>query len=161
MTLKAQSSGLSLKMPYRTGHKGEKMNLYKIMFAHYSPKDSEEGIVTYLVANSHEEVYEWLKSEPQLSNGNKLFNTYKYSESDDKTYEIYGEDWIVIGEESFKERMIRLHGEMFDEEVDVSDTYYGVTLYGWELIKEDVRPDVLQMIKDYGIGIEQTDGKGH
>ncbi|MBT2759971.1 hypothetical protein [Paenibacillus sp. ISL-20] len=131
------------------------MNLYKIMFTHYSPKDSEEGIIIYLAANSHEEVYEWLKSEPQLSNGNKLFNTYKYNENDNKTYEIYGEFWNVIGEETFKERMIRLHGEMFDEEKELDDLYYGLTLYGWELIKEDVKPDVLKMIKDYGIQIEQ------
>jgi hypothetical protein len=132
------------------------MNLYKIMFVHYSPKDSEEGIITYLVAKSNEEVYEWLKSEPQLSNGNRLFNTYKYSENDNKTYEIYGDDFSVVGEETFKDRMIRLHGEMFDEEKELDDLYYGATLHGWELIKEDVKPDVLQSIKDYGIQVEQV-----
>ncbi|WP_431785920.1 hypothetical protein [Paenibacillus lactis] len=129
------------------------MNLYKIMFQHYSQKDSEIGIITYLVANSDKEVYEWLKSEPKLADGTKIYNSYKYSEESGETFEIYDNEINVIGEESFKGRMIRLRGEMFDEDKELNDLYYGLTLYGWELVKKDAKPDVLQMITDYGIPI--------
>lgn len=126
------------------------------MFEHFSPKDSQQGLITYLVANSSEDVYEWFKKEPQLPDGNRLFNSYKYSEEDNKVFELYDDKYNIIGEENFKEKMIRLGGEMFDEDRELNDLYYGLTLYGWELVKEGVKPDALQMIKDYGIQIEQV-----
>lgn len=130
------------------------MNLYKIMFDHYSQKDSERGIITYLVAESDESVYEWLKSEPRIGeNGTRIFTSYKYSEKDGETFAIYDDAYDVIGAETFKDRMIRLHGDMFDEDADLSDLYYGKTLYGWKMVKEDAKPDVLQTIKDYGVAI--------
>lgn len=132
------------------------MNLYKILMQHYAPKDSQVGIVAYLVAKSGEEVYEWLKSEPKLPDDIWVYTPYNDNEHDGKTFDIYDADYNVVGEESYKDRMIRLQGEMFDEEVELSDLYYGKTLYGWKLIKEDISPDVLQMIKDYGISIEQA-----
>lgn len=98
------------------------MNLYIIKFRHYSQKDSREGIVTYLVAESDESVYEWLKSEPKV-NDEGIYNSYKYKEDDDPT---------------FKERIIGVCGEMYDEESEVSDLYYGAIQYGWELIAEGV-----------------------
>jgi len=113
------------------------MNLYVLKFKHYAPKDSIEGIVTYLIANSSENIYEWMKSEPEI-NDHYIINSYKHNENDDKIFNIYDENYNVIGTETFKERMIRLNGEMFDKDADVSDAYYGVTHYGWELIKENV-----------------------
>jgi len=129
------------------------MNLYVLKFRHFAPKDSIEGIITYLVAESSEEIYEWLKSEPEI-NGNQLFNSYQYSEDENKTFNIYNKDYDVIGTETFKERIIRLNGEMFDEDADVSDAYYGVTHYGWELITEGVYyTDVVAVRNSLGINI--------
>lgn len=48
----------------------ESMNLYTINFEHYSQKDSEQGIYTYLVAKDDTAVYEWIKSEPEVNNSN-------------------------------------------------------------------------------------------
>lgn len=132
------------------------MNLYKIMFEHYSPKDSMKGIITYLAANSDEAVYEWLKSEPKLSDGTTIYNSYKYSEEDNITFDIYDSDYNVIGEESFKDRMIRLCGDMFDEDKELNDLYYGLTLYGWEQVKDNISSTAIQVIKESGIQIEQA-----
>jgi hypothetical protein len=114
-----------------------KMNLYALKFRHYAPKDSKEGIITYLTAESSEAIYEWLKSEPVV-NGDMIFNSYQYKEDDNETFNIYDDDYKVVSTETFKERMVRLNGEMFDEDADVSDAYYGVTHYGWELVNEGV-----------------------
>jgi len=113
------------------------MNLYILKFRHYSQKDSREGIITYLIAESSETIYEWFKDEPTV-NGNQIYNSYKDNEKDSTTFEIYDKDYNIIATETFKERTIRLNGEMFDEEAEVYDLYYGATQYGWELIKEDV-----------------------
>ncbi|WP_397331783.1 hypothetical protein [Paenibacillus sp. JSM ZJ436] len=123
------------------------------MFEHYSQKDSKVGTIVHLAANSDEEVYEWLKKEPRLTDGSIIYTSYKYSEEDAETFEIYDANYNVIGTETFKERTIRLHGDMFDEDKELTDLYYGLTLYGWELVKKNVKPDVLQMIRDYGIPI--------
>lgn len=129
------------------------MNLYKINFTHYAPKDSKEGIITYLVAIDNEQVYEYIKSEPRI-NDNGLYNSWKDCEDDNKVYDIYDNNYNVIGTESFKERMIRLGGEMYDEDADVSDSYYGVTHLGWELVKEDISIEEMGIIKNAGINIE-------
>lgn len=122
------------------------MNLYTINFEHYSQKDSEQGIYTYLVAQDDDVVYEWIKSEPEV-NQSTLYNSYKYNE-DEKTYDIYDDDYNVVGVENFKDRMIRLQGEMYDEEVELNDLYYGKTLIGWELIKENILEEDISVLMD-------------
>lgn len=130
------------------------MNLYEVMLKHYAPNDSEVGIFTYLVAQSDEAVYEWLKAEPELKDGRQIYNSYKHSESNGETFEIYDKEYNVIGEETFKERMIRLKGEMNDKDVELNDLYYGRTLLGWKIIKENVEEKELKGIQDLGIALE-------
>lgn len=130
------------------------MNLYEIMMKHYAPKDSQMGIYTYLVANSDEEVYEWLKSEQELKDGRIIFNSYQDSEKDKETFEIYDNDYKVIGTETFKERMIRLKGDLNDEDVELSDLFYGKTLLGWKVIKKSVTIEDIQTLKDLGICLQ-------
>lgn len=43
------------------------------MMEHYAPRDSEKGIYTYLVADSDEDVYEWLKEENELKDGRRIY----------------------------------------------------------------------------------------
>lgn len=129
-------------------------NLYKIHFEHYAPKDSEKGIYTYLAAQNDEEVYEWLKSNPTLKNQQQIFNCYEDSEED--SYEVFDEKFNVVGTETFKERMIRLNGDINDEEEELDDLYYGATLMGWKLVKEEIDEEVLQVIEDSGIAIEKA-----
>ncbi|MGR6760281.1 hypothetical protein ACU1JV_00360 [Paenibacillus sp. T2-29] len=130
------------------------MNLYKIMFEHFSQKDSQKGILTYLVADSDSEVYEWIKSEPSSEIWGSIFNSYKYKEKDKEVFDVYDNNYNCVSQEGFRDRMIRLHGDMFDEDVELCDLYYGVTLYGWTLVKENVGYDVLQAAKETGINIE-------
>lgn len=131
------------------------LNLYEIQFEHFAPKDSEKGIYTYLAAENDEAVYEWLKSDPELSNGKHIFTGFEDYEEEEE-YEIFDDDYNVIGTESFKERMIRLKGDMNDDEKELNDLYYGATLIGWKMVKEDVNNDVIQILKDFGVAIDEA-----
>ena len=125
------------------------MNLYKISFSHHAPKDREEGIKCLLLAKNDEQVYEWIKSEPEI-NGNTLYNSWKDSEEENEDFEIYDNNFNVIGNERFKEKIIRLKGQMNDDDYDFSDAYYGITLYGWSLLKENTNSNYSELI-DLGI----------
>ncbi len=111
------------------------MNLYKIIFSHTAPKDTERGIKTYLLAKNDEEVYNYV---------DKVFNCgcWKDNEKDGEIFKIYNKDYKIIGTETFHEKIIRLKGEINDEDYDFSDAYYGISLYGWELIKENIKDDL-------------------
>lgn len=121
------------------------MKLYELLFRHYSQKDSEEGIICYLVANSDEEIYEFIKSEPEIPDGTKwgrgIFNSWKYK--DDKEDSSY--------EEEHKTRLIECCGEMFDDCADISDLYYGLTHYGWRCVCEDISEEQIKILQDVGI----------
>ncbi|MED3440304.1 hypothetical protein P4393_12635 [Bacillus subtilis] len=130
------------------------MNLYEIVLEHYSPKDSEQGIITYLLANSDEEVYEWLKTSPRLSNSRKIYTPYKYNE--DRTYEIYNDDFEVIGYEKYKDRMIRLNGELNENDIELEDLHYGKTLIGWNMVNSDISTEQIEVLKSSGISIEHA-----
>lgn len=114
------------------------MNLYEIMFTHYAPKDSKTGILHYLVANSDEEVYKWLK------NGNgDVYVSYEYSE----------EDGEMLDDNPFKESIIESRGCMFNDYMEVTDLYYGATQVGWILKKENISQEEIEILKGVGINI--------
>lgn len=116
------------------------MNIYEIIFTHYSPKDSETGIKRLIVAENDEEVYNYIKEE-----NHGMYNSW--SEYEELTYDsekdafLYNDGsksskYFTDGTgnpESFKSRMLKLGGEVFDENVELEDLYYGATLYGWNL----------------------------
>ncbi len=105
-----------------------------------------------------EQVYNWIASEPRTNEGS-MFNSWKDREeySWNKEKETFvdkdGDEvdegwWDEEGEhENFKERMLRLNGEIEDDSVDFSDSYYGITLLGWELLKENVTTDYSELIE--------------
>lgn len=121
------------------------MNLYKITFTHTAPKDQAKGIKGYLLAENEEQVYNYI---------DKKYNYESWKDSDEdedrEPIELYDEDYNVIGTETFKEKMLRIKGEMNDEDYDYSDAYYGIELLGWELVKENTEVDYTEMI-DLGI----------
>lgn len=117
------------------------MNLYKIKFAHFAPKDSEHGIKALLLAENDEQVYEWIAAEPEIG-ACKLFNSWKNDEAAGHAW--YGDNG---NPETMKDRMLRLKGEIEDDDVDFSDSYYGITLFGWELLKENVETDYSELIE--------------
>lgn len=132
------------------------MNLYKILFSHTGPKDSETGIKTYVLAKNDEDVYEWIASEPDVNDDGHLFNSWKDKEDDEEEFDIYDDNYNVIGTENFKEKIIRLNGEIYDDDHDYDDAYYGITLFGWELIKEnfDTNSVCYTNLVDLGVIIE-------
>ena len=75
-------------------------------------------------------------SQPAISNS--LLSLEQFF--DMKLYEI-------VGKETFKEKMIRLSGEINDEDYDFSDAYYGITLFGWSLLKENVTTNYAELIE--------------
>lgn len=116
------------------------MNLYKIIFSHHAPKDSEYGIKAFVLAENDEQVYNWIASNPKTNEGT-LYNSWKNKEEEGGWWNDEGES------ETFKERMLRLKGEIEDDSVDFSDSYYGITLLGWELLKEDITTDYSELIE--------------
>lgn len=124
------------------------MNLYQIMIRHYAPKDYEDGIYTYLVAESDEDVYEWVKEESQLKDGRYLFNIYKDAE----------EDGDMLDDVPFKDSIIASQGCMYNDCMEVSDLYYGATQIGWKMVKEDISQDEVDVIEGAGVSIEIAKG---
>ena len=117
------------------------MNLYEIRFRHYSQKDNEEGILTYLVAKSDEDVYEWISSDLELKNGTSIYSSWADREEDDEDY---------------KERIIECNGDMYDNETEICDLYYGLTLYGWGMVYENISNDDVNKIESLNIDLEKT-----
>ena len=114
------------------------MDLYEIKFTHYSQKDNKEGIIAYAIANKDEEVYEWIKSEPQLED-DWICSNWKYREDDGIEYDLYDEKVNYVGKISFKDYIISVGGDMYSEYEEFDDLYYGKTLYGWVKIKESIQ----------------------
>jgi hypothetical protein len=137
------------------------MNLYNINFLHASPKDREYGIKCLLLADNDEEVYNFIKSEPDIDsdrilNGWDEYEKRVYDETKDcfvcpEGYEEQGwwdEDGKPI---QFKDFVMNLKGEMYDEGYDYTDAYYGITLYGWSLQKQNLSDTEIEVLKGLDI----------
>jgi hypothetical protein len=118
------------------------MNLYKILFSHTAPKDSEKGIKGYILAESDEQVYNYIDKEYN-------YECWKDSDEDEdrEPIELYDENYDVIGTETFKEKILRIKGQMNDEDYDYIDAYYGITLFGWDVVEENTTKDFTEMIE--------------
>jgi hypothetical protein len=99
--------------------------LTQIKFAHYGPKDKDEGIKTYAIVDDATEIWRKVDSEYQ-------YGQWASRDRDGETCELYGDDgYTPIGTETHTERMIRLRGDIHDEDLEIEDAYYGVTTTGW------------------------------
>tara|TARA_R100000664_G_C2748558_1_gene136006 strand:- start:606 stop:974 length:369 start_codon:yes stop_codon:yes gene_type:complete len=115
--------------------KGVVMDLYKILVRYYSQKDYHESIEGFIVADSDEAVYDYV---------------------DRKQYGYYSD----MNEDSggtFKERMIKVGGEYFDEDYDPHDLYYGATAYGWEKVSEFDLEKGIMILKELDILMNEED----
>ena len=100
------------------------MFIYKILVQHFSQKDNHCSVESFLLASSDEDVYKWVDK--------KQHGIYTDKHNEDGKLEFYDIDLNVVVFESFKEKMIRVGGQYFDEDYEPSDLYYGATIYGWE-----------------------------
>lgn len=109
------------------------MKLHQIKFIHASPKDREEGTKAFVVFDGDEAA---LRDRIDAD-----FNYGGWKDSAADTRNIYDNDDVLIGRETHADRMLRLRGEMFDEDADYADAYYGITHWGWtegvEITDED------------------------
>jgi hypothetical protein len=116
------------------------MILYKILVAHYGPKDNHRSIEGYIVRENEERAFEHV-----ISLG------YHGEESLAEEHEVYNDDYEVVGTETLREKLLRLGGDYFDPDcVGRSDLYYGHTEYGWEEVKE-VTEEEIKVLQDCGI----------
>lgn len=100
------------------------MKLYKILFRHYSPKDSKEGVKIYALAEDEASIRDRIDATC-------CYGAWKEKEEDGPV-EIYSDDYKVIGQEDYLVRMLRLRGEYNDPDHEVTDLYYGATEWGWD-----------------------------
>lgn len=120
-------------------------NLYKVLFSHTAPKDTEVGIVSYVVAKDDVQVYALIDEKYN-------YGKWKDAEEEGEEFKVFDGNYNVIGTETFREKIMRIHGDMHDEDYDFSDAYYGITLYGWELVR-GVSDSELSVLRDLGIVI--------
>lgn len=122
------------------------INLYKIVFSHTAPKDTKNGIMSYLLAEDKNIVYNYIDIEYNCG-------CWSDQENEKRKYHLYNDECDVIGTETFKEKIIRLNGEINDDDYVFSDAYYGITLYGWELVQLDIDVNLssVQLLIRWGI----------
>lgn len=119
------------------------MNLYQINVKHYSEKDSHTAIETFLFAKDDEAVYYWLN---ELQGG-----IFEERNNEDGMIDVYNEDFEIIGQKSYKDKIIRLRGELYDKNLEISDRFYGVTLYGWKQIDSPDIETLAQSLRLIGV----------
>lgn len=118
------------------------MNLYQINFIHYSQKDSQDGIKTFLTAESDMEVYEWVDKNYQ-------YGLFKDMENDEE----------YLDDVPIKNAILDTCGSMYNEyylDRHCVDLYYGATFYGWKIIKENVTGREIKNIESIGLKVEST-----
>lgn len=117
------------------------MRLYPIGFVHYSPKDSEQGVKEYVIANGDDEVIEYVsqtyrfgdllgydEDETSIRYDEEWLKRYplKLAEANTLGFDIDTEYHYVTGPNT---HMIRWYeGEDFK---DADNAYYGVIHYYW------------------------------
>jgi hypothetical protein len=120
--------------------------MYKILLRHCAPKDCVEVVKQYVVADSELQVLNNINSEYQ-------YGAWSDRNEEAEEFEIYDEDYNVIGTETYLERMLRLRGEFNDENASYEDAYYGVTHYGWDEGVEISESDISVLLR-LGIAVD-------
>lgn len=123
------------------------MNIYKIHVQHFSQKDSHTSIETFVLADSDEAVYNWVDKE-------KCYGMYTDRTEEDGLIDVYDDEYNVVGQETFKAKMLRIGGEYFDEDYEPQDLYYGVTIYGWEKLESTMVDVEIEALKKLGALVE-------
>ena len=110
------------------------MNLYREVFIHAAPKDFKKGIEGYFLAENDEEVYE--------KHFKSSFSILDY---------LVEEDYFSA--EEIKKSIIEARGELThpNNEGLWVDLYYGLTLKGWELVKEGISEEEITVLKNLEI----------
>ena len=123
-----------------------RMNLYKVLFMHYSPKDSREGVWGFVLAEDDAQVFD------------KLVSLHGPCHWGDEPIETWDEVKKEIVEVSRRDKIIQECGDYWVE--DLGERHYGVTQWKWELIidvdhcgsADDLYKEV-EAFKEYGFTV--------
>jgi hypothetical protein len=131
------------------------MNLYKVIFTHYAPLGNEEGIKEYVLCEDDNKMYDYVDSKFN-------YDGWKEKESDlysDEYSEYYKEDaenprGVLIKKSPFRVSIINNKGQVDHDDNEYLDLFYGLTHYGWELVKENVDNFDFLKLKQLGVIVE-------
>ena len=120
------------------------MNLYKTNFKHYAPKDSEEGIKDLFLALNDLDAF------------NHVDSTHNYDSWQDTIKEFLNDEAYEMFErkgnaDEFLESILENKGSI---NLDLScelNLYYGHTELGWELVKENILEEEINLLKQLNI----------
>jgi hypothetical protein len=121
------------------------MKLYSIVVRHCAPKDCNESIVGYFIAENDNVIMEYINKE--LTSG-----IWEDRHNEDGLFDIRDEDLNVIKKTTYKEKMLFFRGEFYDPSASYSDAYYGITHYGWTEGKDVSEEDIDTLIR---LGVAQ------
>ena len=111
------------------------MKLFTIYIRHVGSKDFIDAQVGQFLAKSEEVIYQFIAKD--LSSG-----TWLDKENDSP---VFSE--TVNKQEGFKEKMLRIRGDFFDEYQDYSDRYYGLKFFGWNEGIEVTQVEIDTLVK--------------
>lgn len=106
-----------------------KIFLFKLTVAHFAPRDRQDAIKGYAIANNERQVLQGLIDDGCIYPEDDVEVLEEIWDWDDDDERACNE---VVAKESFLEKMLRIRGKLNDEHLDTSDAYYGVTAYGWD-----------------------------
>lgn len=89
-------------------------HLYRLLIEHVGPKDLVTAIVGYVIADNEEQLYDYVISA-EASNDFSIF---------------------VGWEEDDKEKILKLKGDIHDDDREYNDAFYGISYYGWDDLGE-------------------------
>jgi hypothetical protein len=90
--------------------------VYRIEVGYFCQKDNHQSIEGFVVCENDLEVYKFMNEN--LANWDE--------QGEDKA----ADDWREEGY-SFKEEIIKSKGDLDNEDTELTDLYYGLTLYRW------------------------------
>lgn len=129
------------------------MNLYRILAGHISPKDSMMAISHYVVANDDTEVYEMIREMYYLPKDDDEYIENKTDDVDEIAEireDLRNEDGYHYG----PARIIREKGNTEDDS-EYEDAYYGGQVVKWEVVKEDITDEEIDLLTQLGIFEEE------
>jgi len=130
------------------------MNLYKEQFEHWSQKDSARGFKRYFLANDDRDAYAKVYGDSDCLTVDRFsYEEYEVGEPYEIDYEEYDPEELTV--EKIREIVASKRGELNFNDLDSlncwQDLYYGMTLKGWELVKENISAGEASILVTLGI----------
>lgn len=120
------------------------MNLYMEEFTHYAPKDSAYGNRKLFLAKNNEEAYKVVYPFDATYVEEALEEFDECLSAD--IGEMEAEDEKIRIQKLAIQEVVEAHGEMYMDEIELCDLYYGKTMSGWRLVQENVSAEDVEVL---------------